>query len=420
MNSKTILIGGVVAAGLITAGVMLGGGPRTEVSEEATGLYVPGFDVNGAQTIEVAYADGGYRLEREGESWGLTAKGGYPVDLGKLRTLLLSVGGAEIVDKKTDDPMLHERLGLEDPPAADDKQWRRLDVTGSNGKALASLVLGKRSGSGRTQQVFTRRSGENQTWLVSFDGLDLPTAAADWIDKQILKIGRDRIRAARVTHADGEVLTVSKADAGDAHYTYHELGDRKLRYVSAPDGLGSALEYLKLEDVARAESMDFGDAQATKVSFWTWDGVRLDVDVYPVDDTHWARLSAVADPDGAPEFDGAEVTDDPDAQASITPESRQADVDALNAKLGAWAFQLPMYNASSLTKRASDYVEAPPKPAPDDEEATDFLAPDANPVTLPQAVPDAPPESIEPAIEDESARDAVIEDDAATKDPERD
>jgi hypothetical protein len=213
---------------------------------------------------------------------------------------LLAIDGAEIVDPKTADPANHARLGLQDEPEADDLHWRRLEINRANGDPLAALILGKRSGNGRLAQVFARRPGENQTWLISVNGLELPTADADWIDKQILKIGRDRVQAARVTHQDGEVLTVSKRDAKDAHYTFHELGDRNLRYVSAPDGLGSALEYLKLEDVARAEAMDFGDVQPTQVSIWTWDGVRLDIDVYAIEDTHWARLSASADPEGAP------------------------------------------------------------------------------------------------------------------------
>lgn len=422
MNTKTILIGGVIAAGLITAGVMLGGGSQTEVTEQASGLFFPDFDVNNAQTIEVSYLDGSYRLERDGETWGLVSKGGYPVDVGKLRTLLLAVDGAEIVDEKTDDPTRHDRLGLLDAPGTGDLHWRRLDITGANDKSLASLILGKRTGSGRLAQVFARRTGENQTWLISVNGLELPTTDADWIDKQIVKIGRDRVRAARVSHPDGEVLTVSKTDAKDEHYTFHELGERKLRYVSAPDGLGSSLEYLKLEDVVRADSMDFGDAQPTQVSIWTWDGVRLDIDVFAVEDTHWARLSAVADPEGSPRLAVAgpapsEAADDEQvAEASITPESRQADVDALNAKLGPWAFQLPTYNASSLTKRASDYVEAPPKPEEDGEEPSDFLSPGTDTATPPPSAPDAPPEVVDQAEANEVVEDAVPED---TEDPEQ-
>lgn len=429
MNAKTILIGGVVAAGLITAGVMLGGGPQTDDTVETTGLFFPGFDVNGAQAVEVSFLDGNYRLERDGEVWGLVEKGGYPVDIGKLRTLMLAVSGAEVVDQKTDDPTRHARLGLQDSPEAEDLHWRRLDITGANDKSLAAVILGKRADSGRLAQVFARRAGENQTWLISVNGLELPSVASDWIDKQIIKIGRDRVRAARVTHPDGEVLTVSKTDAKDAHYTFHELGERKLRYVSAPDGLGSSLEYLKLDDVVRAESMDFGDAQPTQVSIWTWDGVRLDIDVYPVEDTHWARLSAVADPEGAPLLAAAGPTpdeaagDEKIAQASITPESRQADVDALNAKLGAWAFQLPTYNASSLTKRASDYVEAPPKPTDaDGEESTDFLSPGSDATTPPPSVPDAPPEVTDESDdgdEAETLEEAILEDVTDVEDPER-
>jgi uncharacterized protein DUF4340 len=414
MSAKTILIGGVVAAALITAGVMMGSDPQTDETAPASGLFFPDFDENSAQAIEVAFEGGSYRLERDGETWGLASKGGYPVDLGKLRTLLLAIDGAEIVDQKTDDPTRHARLGLQDEPAQDDMHWRRLEVEGANGSPLAALILGKRTGSGRLAQVFARRTGEDQTWLISVNGLSLPTADADWIDKQILKIGRDRVRSARVTHPDGEVLTVSKSDAKDAHYRFHELGDRELRYVSAPDGLGSALEYLKLDDVVRSDEMDFGDAQPTRASFWTWDGVRLDIDVFAVEDTHWARLSAAADPEGSPQFAAAEddaATDTPLAEAQITPESRQADVDALNARLSAWTFQLPTYNASSLTKRATDYVEAP-KPVDEEGEESEFLSPGST-----DAAPVPPPVDETVVPQDESA-DAVQDAEETTRDEE--
>jgi len=412
MNAKTILIGGVVAAGLITAGVMLSSDPQTEETAQTSGLFFPDFDENGAQSIEVAFQGGGYLLERDGEVWGLASKGGYPIDIGKLRTLLLAIGGAEIVDRKTDDPTRHAKLGLQDEPAADDLHWRRLEITGDDGSPQASLILGKRTGNGRLAQVFARRTGEDQTWLISVNGLSLPTNDADWIDKQILKIGRDRVRAARVTHPDGEVLTVSKNDAKDAHYSFHELGDRELRYISAPDGLGSALEYLKLDDVVRAEAMDFGDAEPTRVSIWTWDGVRLDIDVYAVDDTHWARLFAVADPDGTPLLATADEDaseDAPTAEAQITPESRQADVAALNAKLAPWTFQLPTYNASSLTKRATDYVEAP-NPAEQEGEQSDFLSPGTDTAPPPPQAPDAPLDQAAELAPEDAVREEALED----------
>lgn len=422
MNSKTILIGGLVAAGLITAGVMLGGDSQPTTEVQSTGLLFPKFDENSAQEVEVHYADGSYLLDREGEHWGLVSKGGYPIDIGKLRTMLLAIGNAEIVDQKTADPTRHAQLGLTDEAEVGDLDWRRLEIRGANGTTLADLILGKRADNGRASQVFARRAGENQTWLVSVNGLALPPIDADWIDKQILKIGRDRVRAARVTHPDGEVVTVSKRDAKDEHYVFHELGGRKLRYVSAPDGLGAALEYLKLDDVSRADAMDFGDSVPTITSLWTWDGIRLDVRVYAVDDTHWATLVAVADPEGVPLLPatGEEASaDDAAAEASITPASRQADIDTLNAKLSPWVFQLPTYNASSLTKRATDYIEAAPKPKTDDEVdvTSDFSSPGADV---------APPENATPQPDDEDqsttehdaedAPDDQVVDDGSTSD----
>ncbi len=361
MNAKTILIGGLAAAGLIAVGLMMGDGGEERTEEPAKGLLFPDFDPNAAAVIDVAFDGGEYRIERDGDAWGLAPKDGYPVDLGHVRALLLAMDGAEIVDAKTKDPALHGRLGLDAQPTEGDVHWRRVTVRDASGATAAAMILGKRP-EGRRDEAYARRDGEDQCWLVQLSAMQLPVDAEEWIPKDIIKVPRERIRAARVTHPDGEVVTVSKSAPDDAHYAFHELGERKLRYESAPDGLGSSLEYLKLEDVARDGAVELGDAQPTRVSLWTWEGVRLDVTITPKDDVHWATFVASADPDGAPsagaQDDGSEQ-DGAVAEAEVTPASRQAEVDEWNAKVAGWMFRLPAYNVTALSKRAADLVEKP-------------------------------------------------------------
>jgi len=398
MNTKWILAGGIAAVLLIAGGLTLGGGEKNQQEPgTAEGSLFPDFDLNGATSIVVTHEGGSYTIERDGDRWGLASKDGYPVDLGKIRTLLLAVSGAKILARKTTDPDRHHLLGLGGEPESGDMHWRLLEIDGSH---PASVILGQRPANTRRAQVFARRSAENETWLISINGLALPPEETDWIDKEILKIGRDRVRAARITHVDSEVLTVSKGDARDEHYGYLELGDRTLRYDSAPDGLGSALEYLSLNDVARADSLELDESQATRTSIWTWDGLRLDVRLYPIEDWHWATFEVFADPDGAPQADvlgpspGEEPADEVIAEAEVTPETRQADVDALNARVSGWAFQLPAYNASSLMKRAADYVQPPPDPNEEEGGASEFLSPPGSP-SDPDPDPDRVPE-VEP------------------------
>lgn len=361
MNAKTILIGGLAAAGLIAAGLVMGDGGEERTEEPAKGLLFPDFDPNAAAAIEVAFDGGEYRIDRDGDAWGLVAKDGYPVDIGQVRELLLAVDGAKIVDAKTKDPALHGRLGLDAQPNEGDVHWRRVVIRGAGGATEAAMILGKRP-EGRDDEAYARRDGEDQTWLIELYGMNLPADAEAWIPKDIIKVPRERIRAARVTHADGEVVTVSKSEPSDAHYVFHELGERKLRYESAPDGLGSSLEYLKLEDVARDGDVELGDAEATRVSLWTWDGVRLDVTITPKDDVHWATFVAWADPDGVPTVADAASDGEAVAEAEVTPETRQAEVDEWNARVQGWIFQLPAYNVTALSKRSADLVEKP-KPA---------------------------------------------------------
>lgn len=424
MQAKTLLIGAVAAVALIAIGLALKD-DGTEAAPPMSGEPLfPGFDVNAATAFEVRHADGTYRIARDGDTWGLAAKGGYPVDIGKVRELLLAVSEIEIVDRKTDDPVLLPRLGLQQEPEEGDLHWRRLDVE-AGGDVAAAVVLGERPGRGRTTQAFARRADEDQAWLVEADGMRLHTDPLEWVDKAFLTVARERVRAVRVQHADGEVVTVSKQDASDDHFRYHELGERELRYASAPDGLASALQHLKLADVAPADEMELDASAATTTSFWTWDGIRVDATIVPVEDTHWATVSVAADPEGAPTppaeeaedatQDGADGADEEVvAEAEVTPEQRRQDVDAWSARVEGWAFELPAYNVSSLTKSAQDMVKPPPS-AETGGEQSEFLAPGDTGALGPTGPAGGPLESgTQPSVDDDATEDAA---DAADDEP---
>ena len=137
MQRRTLLL--VSAAAVATVGGALLVKPSAPPSPSPSGaaLAFPGLAarLQSAARIEAKRHDGTLEVTRRGETWVLPAKGGYPVDIGKLRTLMLAIGGGEVVDQKTDDATRHARLGLEDTPPADDLHWRRLDISGARFKA---------------------------------------------------------------------------------------------------------------------------------------------------------------------------------------------------------------------------------------------------------------------------------------------
>ena len=56
---------------------------------------------------------------KHGDAWGLEDRGGYPVQVTKLRGMLTALTELRLVEPRTTDPAKFGRLGLEDPERKD-------------------------------------------------------------------------------------------------------------------------------------------------------------------------------------------------------------------------------------------------------------------------------------------------------------
>ena len=92
--------------------------------------------------IEVRQGDNSVVLERKGGSWAVKSRGGYPVDVSKVRTLLVTLGEAELVESKTRKADRYAALELEDPASKTAKS-RLVKLTGTKGNTIAEVVIGK-------------------------------------------------------------------------------------------------------------------------------------------------------------------------------------------------------------------------------------------------------------------------------------
>src|SRR5262245_9423392 len=94
--------------------------------------------------IEIRQGGEAAVLERAANgTWSLKSRDGYPVDIAKVRTLLVGLGEAEIVEPKTSKPDRYAALELEDPEQKGAKS-RLVRLLGSDGKAVWEVALGKK------------------------------------------------------------------------------------------------------------------------------------------------------------------------------------------------------------------------------------------------------------------------------------
>lgn len=381
MNSKAILLATVLAVALIAIGLFVTrGGDSEAASPDTDAAFLPGlYDrINDVASLKVATSDGEFHARRSGDAWTLDEHHGYPVQVDQVRQTLIALAEMKRVEEKTDDPERYAELGVQpvgsDPEA--EAQSKEVTLLDGAGETVAAVLVGKTRSGGRGGTFYVRRPSEGASWLVEGKLPPLPADGAEWLDKKILELKRDEVRAARITHADGEVLTISKEDA-ETNYTLHELPpERELSYASAPGGVAGALQYLNFEEVETRESFEAPEEVTSVSSFWTKDGMRVTVQLWEKEETPYAAFEAAYDPDGAPTLAVGPMPPPEEgedegttAEAEVIPrpkEEVEAEVAELNGRLSRWVFKLPAYSKTNLTKR----VEGLLKPLPEPEEST--------------------------------------------------
>jgi hypothetical protein len=386
MGKRTLTMLVALTAVVVIAGALAW--QRREDAVAATGeaaQVFPGLaaEVNDVSRVVVHSADGEVVLARDGEAWSVESKGGYPAAVEPIRKALIGLVELRTVEAKTADPARWSKLGVED--VADEGSTSKEIEVSAGGRTVAALVVGKpRAGSGALDELYVRKPGENQTWLVAGE-LVLPTAPSGWLDRTITKIPRDRVRGVTFARPDGETLRVERESTEQKNWTVVDLGERELRNATIANSLGNGLEFLELSDVRPADEVDFESDWLADATFECWNGLVVVARTKDVDGTAWARFEAsydasvVRDPSPVPpgEGDAATVAEAPAAavQDEAEAEAVRAEAAALNTALGPWAYALPQYNRTALTKRMQDLVKEP------------VLGTDETPVVIPSTLP---------------------------------
>ncbi len=145
--------------------------------------------VNKAAEIDLAWSAGQWTIKRDGDTWRLAEREGYPVPLKRVQAALISLAELKFLEPKTQDPSRYDRLGVEDITPKS-KGAVKITVKDAQGKVLASAIMGRvnenlygKAGGG----TYLRRAGEAQSWLA--EGVaKFGTDHKDWIDKNIVSV----------------------------------------------------------------------------------------------------------------------------------------------------------------------------------------------------------------------------------------
>lgn len=370
MNQKRLAIAALAALALLALGLVLRGQrqPPAAASESGKPLFPGLLDrINEVAAMHVTTATGGYRIVRQEGGFGVAEKGGYPVEQGQVVKNVLAIAELKKLERKTADPARYAEIGVQDVPTPD-SSTKIVSLRDASDKELAALVLGQTRTGRNSKSIFVRKVGDPQAWLVE-GNLDLREDATAWLDKKILEVKRADVRAVRTQHPDGELVLVSKAKPEDSAFHVENVPpDRKLKYATVANGMGGALEYLNLQDVARADSFEPPEGEPVRTSFWTFDGLRIDVALYEKDSKTYASFRASYDAEGPAELAAVgpvlseEPAEAPEGEAAPEKPRRpaeevRAEAEKLDARLARWVFEIPAYSKTNLAKRNDELTE---------------------------------------------------------------
>jgi Domain of unknown function (DUF4340) len=326
-----------------------------ERSDRADALYAPQlrarFDDVESIVVRKAGDELVATLNRSPQGWTVAERDGYPADTGKISAALTALADARILEEKTSNPALYERLGLSDVSNPD---ARGVSVTLlPEDPRTPSMILGDTEGS---SYRYARLATDAQSVLINQDP-DLPKETTEWLVPQIVDVRGDRIERVVITHSDGEQLELFKTEVGQSNFSVANIPEgRELQYPGVANVTGNVLRDLRLEDVARLDAAPPEPEVVTE--FTTFDGLIVHVEGRAIDDDDWIVVSARADTEFTRPEESTEAAPADAAGTSDSQPTPSAEAEAINARVDGWRYRIPSYQYGQIARRMSDLLRA--------------------------------------------------------------
>ena len=291
--------------------------------------------LSSAARIEVRRHDGALEILRRGDVWVLPAKGDYPIRQEKLRELLTGLTELRLMEPRTGNPEMLDRLGLEDPLRAGATSTL-LRVLDAQGAALVELVIGRRRV--RTQgnvpeSAYVRRPNENQAWLAE-GRIPVDADPQLWLDRDIANLPRERVTRVVVARMGEEALVLTHTGQPDGKLAITTPADPPPVDDVSLDEVARSFEFLTFLDVRREADAPGEALGETRFELTN----QLAIIARPRKDAEeiWVSLSAEGDDEAA----------------------------RLNARWRGWVYQIGQWKEKAMIPRLDDLRRQDEVPAP--------------------------------------------------------
>ncbi|MDH5700085.1 MAG: DUF4340 domain-containing protein [Nitrospirota bacterium] len=388
MKAKTLGILAAITIVGIVAAIFVNQEPASQLPSSGELLFPQLLSVvNDVNEVVVATKDQTVTLVRGEKTWGVKEKAGYRADVEKVKQTIIGLAELRILEPKTKNPELYDRLGLQNKEQEGSLSTTVTVKTPNNPEAALVIVGNQRPAKGnpRMSDIYVRKPVDPQTWLV-IGNLPLEKVAGEWLDKEITALTTKRVHRVTITHPGGETLLVSKDKPEDLDFLLDSIpaGFKVASQFNVNNVVGTLVQ-LSLEDVKKEQGVNFQGHSGVTAVLETFDGLRLQVETAKEEDKIFGKFSAEFDPtlvrpvDVTPSSkkgeqvpapgsaqdekptalkEGDQPSEPSPKEDSVLkkPEEVQKEIAALNQRVQGWAYELPKFRVENFSKLKKDLI----------------------------------------------------------------
>jgi hypothetical protein len=372
MRSKTLVMLALVTVVIVLAAIVVRQ-QSTTIPQQGKALFPELLTrINDVTEVKGTSAEGSYTLQLRDGRWVVKEKEAYPANADKVRQLLFGLGQLRRVEPKTSNPELYDQIGVQDVDAKGAKSVQ-IKLSDAKGETLAEIIVGKHQLSKADlsqREYFVRSPGDPQSWLVE-GKLPEDKSPSNWLRKDILGLDPGRVREVRVTHADGQHLTLRRKNRSTTDYDLVGLPTgTEIESPYAINSIADAVTDLALDDVRPATAVDFKNKGLLSVELSTFDGLRVSMQAIKDGKSDFARFSASFDPslinkaDSPKQKAGAATASGKKKNPLKQASDVKKEVEELNARWHGWVYVVPGYRVDTIAKKKSELIKVGNKEKP--------------------------------------------------------
>lgn len=372
MNRKQLLTLLVLVAVIGGAGLLVNKRRQGDWQQSSSGggqKLAGSLDVNAVATVSIKSSAGELNLVKSGDAWVVKERGDYAANFGTIADLIRKFADVKAVQSEQVGASQHARLELQAPGDGEGK-GTLVELKGKDGKALKSVVLGKKQtkkseggpfGGGEfpVGRWVRDTASKDTVILTSEQFADAEPKPENWLEKDFLKV--EHVKSIAVTYATNAASgwIVSRETEG-AEWKLAGLKPTEQADTNKLSALGSPLSSPTFSDVvANPQADKLGLDKPATLVLETFDGFTYTAkagsangDNYPFQISVAGNFPKARTPGKDEKPEDKDKLDKEFAEA----QKKLADKLAADAKFAKWTYLVSKWTLDSVLKSRADLL----------------------------------------------------------------